>query len=49
MGVPPRGNQVHPLEEVANNDQAPANSPAMTDGDIMDAFLQISQAITTQA
>ena len=48
-GVSPSGNRVPPLEKVANDYQASANPPAMTDGDIRDAFLQISQAIITQA
>ena len=30
-GAPPRGNQVPPLEEVANDDQAPVNLPSLTD------------------
>ena len=47
--VPPRGNQVPPLEEVPNDDQAPVNPPPLTDGDIRVAFLQLAQAITTQA
>ena len=29
--APPRGNQVPPLEEVANDDQAPVNPPSLTD------------------
>ena len=44
----PRGNQVHPLEEVANDDKAPVIPPPLTDGDIRDAFLQMAQAITSQ-
>ncbi|TMX03111.1 hypothetical protein EJD97_018162 [Solanum chilense] len=47
-GVPPRGNQVHLLKEVANNDQVPINPPPLTDGDIKVAFLQMAQVITTQ-
>ena len=47
--APPRGNQVPPLEEVPNDDQAPVNPPPLTDGDIRVAFLQMDQAITTQA
>ena len=49
VGVPPQGNQVSPLKEVANDDQEMANPPSLTDGDIRDAFLQMAQAITTQA
>ena len=41
--------KVPPLDEVANDDQAPTNPPTMMDGDIRDAFLQMDQAITTQA
>ncbi|XP_069147184.1 uncharacterized protein [Solanum lycopersicum] len=47
-GVPSQGNQVPPLEEVSNDDQAPINPPLM-DGEIRSAFLQMAQAITTQA
>ena len=46
--VPPRGNQVPPLEEVPNDDQAPVNPPPLTDGDIRAALFQMSEAITTQ-
>ncbi|TMW97867.1 hypothetical protein EJD97_004878 [Solanum chilense] len=48
-GVSPRGNQVPPLEEVPNDDQAPVSPPLLTDGDIRVAFLEMAQAITTQA
>ena len=48
-GAPPRGNQVPPLEEIVNDDQAPINPPPLTDGDIRVAFIQMAQAITTQA
>ena len=41
-------NQVPPKEEVAINDQVPADPPSMVDGDIRVAFIQIHQAITTQ-
>ena len=47
-GVPPRGDQVPPLEEDANDDQAPVD-PHLTYGAIRAAFLQMAQAITTQA
>ena len=47
-GAPPRGNQVPTLEEVSNDDQAMVNPPPLADGDIRAAFLQMSQAITTQ-
>ncbi|TMW94055.1 hypothetical protein EJD97_010796, partial [Solanum chilense] len=49
VGTPPRGNQVPPLEENANDDQAPINPPPLMDGEIRDAFIQMAQAITTQA
>ena len=49
-GGPPRGNQVPPLEEEFNDDQAPPNpSPLLTDGDIRDALLHMDQDITSQA
>ncbi|TMX02698.1 hypothetical protein EJD97_020319, partial [Solanum chilense] len=48
LGVPPRNNQVPPLEEVANDGQAPSSPLALTDGDIRVAFLQMAQAITIQ-
>ena len=48
-GVPPQRNQVPPLEEFGNHDQAPVNPPPLTDRDIRVVFLQIDQAITTQA
>ena len=32
-----------------NDDQAPENPHPLTDGDIRDYFLQMGQAITTQA
>ena len=34
VGVPPRGDQVPPLEKVANDDQAPVNAPPFTDENI---------------
>ena len=48
-GVPPRCNQVPPLEEVAYDNQAPINPPPLKDGEIRAAFLRKAQAITTQA
>ena len=47
-GVPPQGNQVHPIEEDANDNQAPVNPPPFKNGNIRVVFIQISQAITTQ-
>ena len=49
MGFPPRCNQYPPLEEDANDDQGSANPPSLSDWDIREAFLEMSQAITTQA
>ena len=46
--VPPRGNQVPPLEEVANHDQAHVNPPPLTDGDVRAAFIQMAQVISAQ-
>ena len=48
-GAPPRGYQVPPLQEDANDVQAPVNPPPLTDGEIRASFLQIVEAITTQA
>ena len=48
-GAPSRGDQVPLLEADGNDDQAPVNPPPLMDGDIRYAFLQMSQAITTQA
>ena len=48
-GAPPRGNQVPPLEEVANDDRNLVSTPYLTGGDIRVDFLQMAQAITTQA
>ncbi|TMX02272.1 hypothetical protein EJD97_022147 [Solanum chilense] len=48
-GVPPRGDQVLPLEEDANDDQAPVNTPSFTIGDIRASFLKISKSIAIQA
>ena len=47
-GVPPRGDQVPPLEEGVNDDQAPANPPPLTNDNISSTFIQMSQDITTQ-
>ena len=48
-GALPRGNQVPPLEEVTNDDQAPVNPSLLIDGYIRAAFLQMSQDIITEA
>ena len=48
-GAPPRGEQVPPLEEDANMEQAPDNSPPLTNGDIRVAFIQLAQAYIVQS
>ena len=48
-GVPPRGDQVPPLEEDVNCYQAPVNPPPLTDENIRVALFQLAQIITTQA
>ena len=47
-GASPCGNQHPPPKEVANDDEAPTNFLAMTDVDIREDFLQMSQNNTTQ-
>ena len=42
-------NQVPPLEEKVNDDQAPVDPPPLTEGAISDNLFQMTQAITTQA
>ena len=49
MGVPPRGDQVPPLEKDVNDDQIPVSPPPLTDENIRAALFQMAQAITTQA
>ena len=49
MGATPQGNQVPPLEQDVNDDQAPVDPPHLTDGVISAALLQMDQAVTTQA
>ena len=48
-GYPPHGEQVPPLEEDANVEQAPSNPPFLIGENIRTTLLQMSQAITTQA
>ena len=48
-GVPTCGNQDPPFEEVAHDDQAPANPPDIMDRDISASFIKMSQVIATQA
>ena len=47
-GALPFGDQVPPLEEGENDDQAPENPPFLTEKDIRSALLQMAQDITTQ-
>ena len=47
-GVPTCGDQVPPLEEEVNDDQASVDPPFLMDGDIRDTFLQMVQATTTK-
>ena len=47
--APPHGNQVPPLQEKGNVDQAPANPPPMTEAYMRAILAQMAQAITTQA
>ena len=47
-GATPCGEQVPPLEEDANFDQAPVNRPPLEDGDIRDAIIQLDQATTVR-
>ena len=49
MGAPPDNEQVPPLEENANVDQAPANPPPMMEDDMRDILAQMDQGMTTQA
>ena len=48
-GAPPHGEQVPPLDEVANVEQAPANPPSMTEAEMRDILAQMAQSMTTQA
>ena len=47
-GVPPHCDQVPPLDNDLNDDQARVNTPPFTDEDIQFALFQIDNAITTQ-
>ena len=49
MGAPPLYDQVSPLEEYVNMEQAPANPPPFTDGDITVALIKLAQEDTAQA
>ena len=46
---PPQDNQGPPLEEVDMGDQVPVVPPLMTEGEIRETFLNLSQAMTYQA
>ncbi|TMW80384.1 hypothetical protein EJD97_020673 [Solanum chilense] len=49
VGVPPSGDQVPPIEEDVNDDQAPANPPPLTNENIWAALLQMAQAMMSQS
>ena len=42
MGAPPRSDQVPPLNEDMNDDQAPINPTPLTDGHIRFSFVHMS-------
>ena len=46
--APPHNEQVPPLEEDANAEQAPNNNPPMKEADMRDILAQITQDMTTQ-
>ena len=46
--APLYGDQVSPLEEDANMEQAPVNPPPLTDGDIRASLIQLNQDSTVQ-
>ena len=48
MEVPPRGDQVPPLNGDMNDDQDPVDPP-LTDGSVRSALFKMSQSITNQA
>ena len=48
-GAPPRGDQVPPLKEDANVDQALVNPPPLTDGDIRASLIQLAESSIVQA
>ena len=49
VGALPHGEQVPPLEENANVNQAPANPPPMMEAEMRDILDQMAQSMTTQA
>ena len=49
VGAAPHGDQVPPLEEDANMENAMVNTPLLMDETIRTALLQMAQGITSQA
>ena len=49
MEAPPHDDQVPPLGENSNVDQAPANPPTMTEVEMRNIISQMAQSMTTQA
>ena len=47
-GVPSHSDQVPPLEEEVNDDQAPVNPPSLTNENVRATLFLMSQAINTQ-
>ena len=41
-GDPSRGDEIPPLEEAMNDDQAPVDPPSLKDGAIRDALFQMA-------
>ena len=48
VGVPPRGDQVPPLDKDVNDDQAPVDHPRLTDDALRDDRFRMAQEITIQ-
>ena len=48
-GAPSHDEQVPPLEENVNVDQAPTNPPPMTEVEMRTILVRMAQAMTTQA
>ena len=48
-GVPPHDEQVPPLEEDANVEQAPSNPPSMTEAEMRVILPHMAQVMTTQS
>ncbi|TMW96555.1 hypothetical protein EJD97_007171 [Solanum chilense] len=47
--APPQKNQVPPLEQVTMGDKVPLIPPPIMDGEIREVFLNLAQAMTSQA